>query len=49
MKTSHKSDELKNINYQYQFIDLRRRAVFKLKKIEIRQNMTESQEKPLAT
>jgi hypothetical protein len=29
-----------NTNYQYQFIDLRKRAVFKLKKIEIRKNMT---------
>ena len=38
-----------NTNYQYQFTDLRKRAVFKLKKIEIRKNMTESQEKPLAT
>ena len=38
-----------NTNYQYQFIDLRKRTVFKLKKIEIRKNMTESQEKPLAT
>jgi hypothetical protein len=27
----------------------KKRAVFKLKKIEIRKNMTESQEKPLAT
>ena len=34
-----------NTNYQYQY--LRKRAVFKLKKIEIRKNMTESEEKPL--
>jgi hypothetical protein len=38
-----------NTNYQYQFIDLRKRAVFKPKKIEIRKNMTEWQEKLLAT
>jgi hypothetical protein len=36
-------------NWIFIFLILRKRAVFKQKKIEIGKNMTESQEKPLAT